>query len=126
MNELHLTRKDFKLEWYSGEGKGGQHRNKHKNCCRIRHIATGISACGTASKHRVANQTSAFHVLAARLVAHYGTSPERRTDGEEVRLYNEPRNQVKDHASGQRDTYKRVVIDGNIRGMIEARKVALG
>lgn len=33
---------DFEIEWYSGSGKGGQHRNKHQNCARVRHIPTGI------------------------------------------------------------------------------------
>jgi len=33
---------DFHLEWYSGSGAGGQHRNKHMNSARLRHIPTGI------------------------------------------------------------------------------------
>ncbi len=33
---------DLKIEWYSGTGAGGQHRNKHQNSCRITHIPTGI------------------------------------------------------------------------------------
>ena len=32
---------DLKIEWYSGTGAGGQHRNKHQNSCRITHIPTG-------------------------------------------------------------------------------------
>lgn len=32
----------FKIEWFSGTGKGGQHRNKHANSARITHIPTGI------------------------------------------------------------------------------------
>ena len=35
---------DFRIEWYSGTGAGGQHRNKHQNSCRITHIKTGIVA----------------------------------------------------------------------------------
>jgi peptide chain release factor 1 len=35
---------DLKIEWYSGTGAGGQHRNKHQNSCRITHIPTGIVA----------------------------------------------------------------------------------
>ena len=35
---------DLKIEWYSGTGAGGQHRNKHQNSCRITHIPTGILA----------------------------------------------------------------------------------
>ncbi len=32
----------FKVDWFSGTGKGGQHRNKTQNCCRIRHLETGF------------------------------------------------------------------------------------
>lgn len=123
MTELHLSRKDFKLEWYSGEGGGGQHRNKHQNCCRITHIETGISAVGTASKSRVTNQKAAFGVLAARLIAHF-TEPSysRREDGDRVRTYHEARNSVLDHASGLEMRYTEVVEKGNIGPMVEARR----
>lgn len=33
---------DFALEWYSGSGAGGQHRNKHQNSARLRHLPTGV------------------------------------------------------------------------------------
>lgn len=33
---------DFEVEWYSGSGAGGQHRNKHQNSARITHLPTGI------------------------------------------------------------------------------------
>ena len=33
---------DFRIEWFSGTGKGGQHRNKHQNSCRMIHIPTGL------------------------------------------------------------------------------------
>jgi len=35
---------DFKIEWYSGTGAGGQHRNKHQNSCRITYLPTGQTA----------------------------------------------------------------------------------
>lgn len=31
---------DFRVEWYSGTGNGGQHRNRHMNSCRLIHIPT--------------------------------------------------------------------------------------
>jgi len=120
--ELHLSRKDFNLEWYSGSGGGGQHRNKHKNCCRITHMETGISAIGTASKSRVTNQKSAFSHLAARIISHYAQSPSRHEDGERVRTYHAERNEVLDHASGRSMRFSDVVEKGNIGPMIEARR----
>lgn len=41
-NEIDINENDLKIEWYSGTGKGGQHRNKHQNSCRVTHIPTGI------------------------------------------------------------------------------------
>lgn len=35
--------KDLRVEWYSGSGAGGQHRNKRQNSCRITHLPTGIT-----------------------------------------------------------------------------------
>lgn len=32
----------FQLEWFSGNGAGGQNRNKHQNCARLIHLPTGI------------------------------------------------------------------------------------
>lgn len=33
---------DFRIEWFSGSGAGGQHRNRHCNSCRLIHVPTGI------------------------------------------------------------------------------------
>lgn len=127
MRELHLRRKDFTIEWYSGTGKGGQHRNKHQNCCRITHIETGIRAQGSSSRDRVTNQRDAFKVLIARLVAHYealdAKTPE--TNDTVIRNYHAERNEVLDKASGLRRQYKEVVIDGDLSEMIEARRNAV-
>jgi len=41
IKEVELKDSDFKIEWYSGTGAGGQHRNKHQNSCRITHLPTG-------------------------------------------------------------------------------------
>lgn len=127
MDELHLTRKDFEVLWFSGTGGGGQHRNKHDNCCRITHKETGISAQCTAHRDRTSNRRDAFHVLAARILDHFASqdAPRRRSDGDTVRVYNANRNQVIDKASGKCATYKSVVLDCNIGELIEARHTAM-
>ncbi len=127
MNELHLTKKDFKIEWYSGSGAGGQHRNKHQNCCRIIHIESGLSSNGTSSRSRVTNQREAFEELARKVLLYYNTEvAERRTTDDVIRNYNEARNEVHDKAAGFKQTYKKVVLDGDLSDMIEARKKEIG
>lgn len=124
MRELHLTKKDFRIEWFSGTGKGGQHRNKHQNCCRIIHIATGIKAQSTDARDRPTNQREAFRRLVARLLSYFHSidevKPEINTNV--IRNYHAERNEVLDKASGKRQEYKYVVISGNLADMIEARR----
>lgn len=118
--------KDFEFTWFSGTGKGGQHRNKHQNCCRCVHLPTGITAQGTSSRSRVENKLAALSVCKARVVAHFAEDKERNLAGHErVRTYHEPDNRVVDHASGAVDTYNNVVDKGNAEFVIEARAKAV-
>ena len=124
MIELHLTKKDFKVDWFSGTGSGGQYRNKHQNCCRITHIETGLRAQATENRERPANQRAAFNRLAQMIVAHYmngKTKPE--TNQAVIRNYNESRNEVHDKASGLKMPYKTIIDD--IAPMILARAEAM-
>ena len=123
MEELHLTKKDFRVEWFSGTGGGGQYRNKHQNCCRIIHIETGLKAQGSSYRERPSNQKEAFNKL-ARLVISYYAAPKalRRTFAPTIRNYHEVRNEVHDKASGLKQSYKDIVIKANIGNMVEARK----
>jgi protein subunit release factor A len=129
MRELHLTKKDFKLEWYSGTGAGGQHRNKHQNCCRITHLETGMVETGQTERDRPSNQRKAFEKLAKRIVEHYRLLDDparvREPSTEVIRNYHAERNEVLDKASGLRLPYKDVVVSGDLADMIEARKLAM-
>ena len=124
MPEIHLTKKDFRLEWYSGQGAGGQHRNKHQNCCRITHIATGLKAVGTESAERTTNQRVAFTRLANLILAYYAAKeqPQRRTESTVIRNYHAERNEVHDRLSGLKQSYRHVVDKNNLGEMIEARR----
>lgn len=39
---IPIQERDLQIEWYSGSGAGGQHRNKHQNSARLRHLPTGL------------------------------------------------------------------------------------
>lgn len=125
--EIKLSKKDFKVDYFSGTGPGGQHRNKSQVCCRITHIETGLSAQCTEHRSRTQNQRQAFRVLAARIVAHWEATyqPERPNSDVRVRTYNEARNEVIDHGSGLRLPYTQVVGKNDLSEMIDARAMAM-
>lgn len=58
-----ITKKDFKINYFSGTGAGGQHRNKHQNCVRIQHKESGALVTGQSSRERAANTKEAFNNL---------------------------------------------------------------
>lgn len=123
---LSFTKKDFRIEWFSGTGAGGQHRNKHQNCCRIIHLETGIMTTGQNSRERPANQKEAFHKLVAKILPLYLAKEDAsiHKSNERIRTYHEPRNICTDHASGVTRTYKEVVTDGNLGDLLDARRIA--
>lgn len=51
---------DFEVTWFSGTGAGGQYRNKHQNCCRIKHKETGVIGTGQSNRNQEANKKEAF------------------------------------------------------------------
>jgi protein subunit release factor A len=114
-----------KIEWYSGTGKGGQHRNKHQNCCRITHIETGLMATGARSRSRLDNERDARAVLTARVAAYYHQDKERGLAGtERIRTFHEPDNRATDHLSGVTIPYRQAMDD--IGPLIDARRLAIG
>lgn len=125
--ELHFTKKDFRVDWFSGTGAGGQHRNKHMNCCRITHIATGLRATGQSHRDRPSNQAEAFEKLARLVIAHYTTaSPGREGRSDEViRTYSERQNAVIDKASGLRIQYTEMYDPKQFGRVIDARAQAI-
>lgn len=61
-----VTRKDFDITYFSGTGKGGQNRNRHQNCCRIKHKETGVITTGQEERSKEQNLRNAFK----RMVEH--------------------------------------------------------
>ncbi len=83
-----LTKADFEITYYSGSGAGGQHRNKHQNCVRMRHPESDVSAIGADHKSREQNKKLAFRRLTnhpefkkwIKFKALYAQDVERRVD----------------------------------------------
>ncbi len=67
MNKKNLlfsvTKKDLVVTHFSGKGAGGQHRNKHQNCVRIKHPASGALVTGQSHKERKSNIKEALQNL---------------------------------------------------------------
>jgi len=65
MRELlfSVTKKDLKIDFFSGTGAGGQHRNRNKNCVRIHHLDSGAIVTGQSYKSRKDNIREAFKNL---------------------------------------------------------------
>jgi len=112
--------RDFKVEWYSGTGAGGQHRNKHQNSCRLTHLPTGL--CSTAQcRSRENSFEEAKSTLLQRIASaesgrkaedlaktkrEQGGSGER---GDKIRTYMFQHGKVTDHVTGKSCPVDRVM-----------------
>ena len=60
---VSVIKKDFEIQWFHGSGGGGQHRNKHANCCRIIHRDSSARGECSEYKSQEQNRTIAFRRL---------------------------------------------------------------
>lgn len=107
-----LDDSEFRIEWYSGTGAGGQHRNKHQNSCRLTHIQTGIVATAQCrSRENSLNEAkialskrinelrfACEHSNIADIKRKQGGSGER---GDKIRTYMFQHGKVTDHNSNK-------------------------
>lgn len=111
---------ELKIEWYSGTGAGGQHRNKHQNSCRITHIPTGLVATSqTRSRQNsynlalseIQNQVDNLAVrqynsnLASTRKVQVGSGMR----GDKIRTYRFQDDRVQDHLTGKTSSTKKVL-----------------
>ena len=121
VSQVHIDPKDISIEWFSGSGAGGQHRNKHQNCIRILHIPSGIRVVGASERSRVANQKIAMEELDRRLNAVVLSSHKNETAkirkehvgsgmrGDKIRTYRFQDDTVVDHISNKSASVKQVM-----------------
>jgi peptide chain release factor 1 len=103
-----IPQSDLRIEWYSGTGAGGQHRNKHQNSCRITHIPSG-TVVTSQNRSRQNSLDSALSELRHRLdfeakrTYNDNISTNRKSQvgsgmrGDKIRTYRFQDDRVQDH-----------------------------
>ena len=111
---------DLKIEWYSGTGAGGQHRNKHQNSCRITHLPTGTVATAQC-RSRENSLAEAMQTIQERvdnkvqLMYNSTIASDRKQQvgsgmrGDKIRTYRFQDDVVKDHVTDCTASVKRVL-----------------
>lgn len=111
---------DFRIEWYSGTGAGGQHRNKHQNSCRITYLPTGQTATAQC-RSRQNSQEQAKQALLETLNSQAHKEFKQNLDvdrkqqvgsgmrGDKIRTYRFQDDTVKDHNTGKSSTASKVL-----------------
>jgi peptide chain release factor 1 len=128
IEQFCYTKKDFKIDWFSGTGPGGQNRNKVQACVRITHLPSGLGATGQRDRSRTANFRSAFYDLGAKLKTWIEAqirkqAPEAVKVTETIRTYHYADNRVVDHASRTRIAASE--LDKKFGDLVDARRAAL-
>lgn len=123
INQTSVLSEDLKVEWFSGTGAGGQHRNKHQNSCRITHLPTGLVVTAQ-TRSRESSQAQALATLASRLEeaarndAHTAMASVKQQQmgtgmrGDKMRTYRFQEDSVTDHKTGKTATCKEVMRGG--------------
>lgn len=123
VQQIIIPESDLRIEWYSGTGAGGQHRNKHQNSCRITHIPTGIVATAQCRSRQnslaEALQTIQTQVDNITQTAYNKTIAADRKQqvgsgmrGDKIRTYRFQDDRVQDHITG-RSAKCSAVLKGN-------------
>jgi peptide chain release factor 1 len=111
-------RKDFRIDTFSAGGKGGQHQNKTQSGVRITHVASGISAECREHREQLRNRKEAFRKVCERLLRWlFDRERVNHRQTTIVRTYDEKRNEVRDHRTGDVAPMDQV-LDGDLEWFI--------
>lgn len=134
--EININRADLKIDTYRASGAGGQHINKTESAVRITHLPTGIVSESQDGRSQHKNKEIAFNQLYQRIMEQQRSSQanelaaQRRSlvgtgdRSDKIRTYNYPQNRVTDHRINLTLYNLDQVMEGNIKGIIEALQMA--
>ena len=118
-----VDKSQIKIEFFRGQGPGGQHRNKTDSACRMTHIPTGISAMAQDQRSQHQNRRVAFKRLADKLIPIMKAKLALEKAGvnrERIRTYHEKRGTVVDHRVPDKVFNLKSVLDGDLDPIISA------
>ena len=109
--DVTIPKDDLRIEWYSGTGAGGQHRNKHQNSCRITHIPSGVVATAQCRSRQNSFEQAMTAVQtavdrAAERCYNNNIASDRKQQvgsgmrGDKIRTYRFQDDRVQDHLTG--------------------------
>lgn len=117
--------KDFYVEWFSGTGKGGQHRNKHANSAKVYHLPTGLIE-SRQGRSRTNNLNDAKNALIEKLdgekhneiYSEISSTVKNQVGsgmrGDKIRTYRFQDDIVVDHLTGKKTSTKKIM-KGNFK-----------
>jgi len=119
-----LSDDHFRVEWFSGTGKGGQHRNKKQNSCRVIHIPTGLCEMRQGRKRennlREAKQALIITLSSTKkneVISILSASKKEQVGsgmrGDKIRTYRFQDDRVIDHNTGRTAKLKQIM-KGNL------------
>jgi peptide chain release factor 1 len=120
---VQFNDRDFKIDWYSGTGKGGQNRNKVQACCRLTHLPSGLIQTAQTRSRESSFKLAKDQILTLlNRVQQNSHKAEQNTNaaaqhgsgmrGDKRRTYRFQDDRVQDHLTGKSATISKV-LEGN-------------
>jgi peptide chain release factor 1 len=130
--DIKINPADIKIDVFRSSGPGGQSVNTTDSAIRITHLSTGIIVSCQDEKSQLKNKEKALKVLRSKLLSQKQEEESQKRGkmrrdqiggamrSEKIRTYNFPQDRVTDHRVGKSWHNLDKIMDGEIKGIIEA------